>query len=70
MHFACWITKATHTLRTSNTYCLSTATLVTRMRLTMLRYTYIACLVTTEADLTQLNLLIQGGSNMTGTICV
>jgi hypothetical protein len=30
MHFACWITKATNTLRICNTYCFSTAQIVTR----------------------------------------
>jgi hypothetical protein len=29
MRFACWITKATDTLRMCNTYCLSTAAMVT-----------------------------------------
>ena len=29
MRFACWINKATHTLRIRNTYCFSTATMVT-----------------------------------------
>jgi hypothetical protein len=35
MRTACWITKATdtHTLRIFNTYCFSTATVVTRTRL-------------------------------------
>ena len=33
MRFACWITKATDTLRICNTYCYSTATMVTRTRL-------------------------------------
>ena len=31
--FACWVTKATDTLRVCNTYCFSTATVVTRTRL-------------------------------------
>jgi hypothetical protein len=29
MRFACWITNATHALRICNTYCFSTATMVT-----------------------------------------
>ena len=33
MRLACWITKATETLRISNTHCFSTATMVTRTRL-------------------------------------
>jgi hypothetical protein len=33
MRFACWITKATHTYRIFNTYCISTATVVTGRRL-------------------------------------
>jgi hypothetical protein len=41
MRFTCCITKATDTLRICNTYCFSTATMVTRTRLD----TYIACLV-------------------------
>jgi hypothetical protein len=42
MRFACWITKAIHTLRICNTYCFSTATMVTR---THLRFTlYVHCL--------------------------
>ena len=42
MLFACWITKATHTLRICNTYCFSMATtMVTRTRLDdkFIRYT-------------------------------
>jgi hypothetical protein len=30
MRFACWITKATETLRICNTYCSSTATMFSR----------------------------------------
>jgi len=48
MHFACWLTKAKihrHTLRIFNTHCFSVATVVTRTRLSILRCTYIACLV-------------------------
>jgi hypothetical protein len=42
MRFACWITKATDTLRMCNTYCFSTATTVTR---TLLNVTlYVHCL--------------------------
>jgi hypothetical protein len=33
MRFACWITKATDTLRICNTYCFSTVTMVKRTRL-------------------------------------
>ena len=34
MCFACWVSKTIkHTLRVSNTYCFSTATMVTRTRL-------------------------------------
>jgi hypothetical protein len=33
MRFACWITKATDTLRICNTSCFPTATMVTRKRL-------------------------------------
>jgi hypothetical protein len=35
MRFACWITKATDTLRIYNNYCFSTATMVTRTRLSV-----------------------------------
>jgi hypothetical protein len=43
MRFACWITMVTNTLTICNTYCFSTATMVTR---TCLNVTlYIACLV-------------------------
>ena len=41
MRIACWIPKATHTY--CNTYCLSTTAKVAR-RVSMLPYTYIACL--------------------------
>ena len=33
MRFACWITKATHTLGVYNTYCFATVTMVTPTRL-------------------------------------
>jgi len=33
MRVTCWITKATYTLRICNTFCSSTAILVTRTRL-------------------------------------
>ena len=36
MRFACWITKATDTLRICNTYCIFTATMVTRTRLSVI----------------------------------
>jgi hypothetical protein len=40
MRIACWITKATdtHTLRICNTYCFSTAKVVTRTRLNVTSY--------------------------------
>jgi hypothetical protein len=38
MRIACWITKATDTLIICNTYCLSTATVVTRTRLNVTLY--------------------------------
>jgi hypothetical protein len=38
--FACWITKAIHTLRICNSYCFSTVTIV-RERALILRYVYI-----------------------------
>jgi hypothetical protein len=41
MRFACWITKATDTVRICNTYCFTTATMV---RLTLYVHC-IACLV-------------------------
>jgi hypothetical protein len=41
MRIACWITKATYTLKMCNTYCFSTVTVVTRTRLSML---YVHCL--------------------------
>ena len=43
MRIACWITKATDTLRICNTYCFSTITMVARTRLITLHY--LACLV-------------------------
>jgi hypothetical protein len=33
MRFTCWMTKATNTLRICNTYCFSTARMVTGTRL-------------------------------------
>jgi len=33
MHFACWTTKATDSLRIFNIYCSRSATMVTRTRL-------------------------------------
>jgi len=38
MRVACWITKATHTLRMCITYCFSTATMVARRRLNVTLY--------------------------------
>ena len=43
MQVACWIRKATNTLRICNTYCFSTATMVAQ-RASMLYYLYTACL--------------------------
>ena len=40
MRFACWIIKATHTLRICNTYCSSTATVVTRTRVNITLYVH------------------------------
>ena len=56
MRIACWIPKATNTLRICYTYCFSTATMIARTRLNvtlylyglscwMLPYTYTVCLV-------------------------
>ena len=36
MHFACWITKAADTIRTCNTYCFYTPTMVTWKRLNVM----------------------------------
>ena len=49
MRIADWIPKATHThtLRTRNAFCFSTATKVMRERASVLRYTYIASLIIT-----------------------
>jgi len=44
MHIACWITKAKDTPGMCNNYCISTATMVTEMHLSIF-YTYTACLV-------------------------
>jgi hypothetical protein len=38
MHFACWINKATHTLRIYNTYCSSTPTIFMRTHLNVTLY--------------------------------
>ena len=40
MRIACWITKATDTIRMCNTYCFSTATLVARSRLSVTLYVH------------------------------
>jgi hypothetical protein len=50
MRFANWINKATDPLIMSNTYCFSTATMVTRtpFSITLL---YIACFVVTEVSM-------------------
>jgi len=47
MRFACWIikTKKKHTWRIFHTYCFSRATMVTRTRLSLALYKYIALLV-------------------------
>jgi hypothetical protein len=46
MRIACWITMATDThSRICNTYCFPTASMVTRTRLSVLGYTYLACLL-------------------------
>ena len=45
MHIACWAPKATNTLRSCNMHCFSTATMIARTDLLMLRYKYVACLV-------------------------
>jgi hypothetical protein len=47
MRYACWTTTATHThtLRICNIYCSSTAKKWLRERASMLRYIYIACVV-------------------------
>ena len=44
MQYACWIPKATHSLRICNTYCFSTRT-KSHERAAMLRRTCSACLV-------------------------
>jgi len=44
MRFACWITKAAHTLSLCNIHCLYTTTMVYD-RASMLNYTYSACIV-------------------------
>jgi hypothetical protein len=44
MRFECWTTKATHTRRIFYTYCFPRQQLL-RERASMLRCTYIACLV-------------------------
>ena len=38
MRFACWMTKTTDTLKIFNTYCFSTATIVSRTRLSVTWY--------------------------------
>jgi hypothetical protein len=46
MRFACWITKATDTLRIYNTYCFSISTMVTRTRLNVTLYVHsLSCFV-------------------------
>jgi len=44
-HVACWITKATDTLRIRNTYSFPTATLVTRMHLSVILYVHCLCVI-------------------------
>ena len=43
MALRCWITKTTHTLRICNTYCFSTATMLTRKRLCVTLYVGLHC---------------------------
>jgi hypothetical protein len=46
MHIGCWITKATDTLRICNTRSFPTATMVTRMRLSVILYVHrLSCLM-------------------------
>ena len=46
MRVACWITKATNTLRVCNTYCFSTATIVARTHLNVTLYVHcMYCLI-------------------------
>jgi hypothetical protein len=40
MRIACWITKAINTHRMCNTYCFSTATMITRTRLSVTLYVH------------------------------
>jgi len=41
LHIACWVPKATNTLRPSNTYSVSTATMVVRTCLTVKLYVHL-----------------------------
>jgi hypothetical protein len=43
MRFGCWITKATDTLRICDSYCVSTATVVTRTRLNNKLHVHCLC---------------------------
>jgi len=54
MHFVCWVTKATDTLRICNTYCFPRQQWL-HERDSLLGYTYIACLVL-DAQLITINI--------------
>jgi len=49
LRIACWVPKATNTLAICNTYCLSTATMVSRTRLnaTLIRTLFVLLEVST-----------------------
>jgi len=50
MRISCWILKTTDTLTICNTYCLSTATMVARTRLSVTLYVHcLSCYLITEA---------------------
>ena len=61
--FACWITKARHTdtptLRICDTYCFSTATMVTRPRLGVMLY--VPCLSCSKPQWSELTSHVCGG---------
>ena len=48
--YACWITQATDTNRMCNTYCFSTATVVTGTRLNVTLYLYFLSCFEYSAD--------------------
>jgi len=65
MRIAYWITKATnHTLRICNTYCFSTATVVTRTHLNV-KLQYIACLVDRMLCICAITFLLYSENNLT-----